>query len=464
MRQPSPHPDAVKRWERLNELTKELSELAAHIEAATYRLLLVIRELDKLGGWDDQSMPSLAHWLGWRIGLNLNAAREKVRVARALEDLPLTSEAFRKAEISYSKTRAMTRVATPENEKRLLNIAKSSPTSHLERVVRAWRNLDGIQEREHADYQRRKRYLKMYTDEDGMVVLKGRLTPEVGAVLKRALDAAQDKLFQESDVSAEKRTEHASPAEATGLNHTSEGGFDEPYENRRSDALGLVAESALENDLDPGTRGDRYQVVVHVDKQVLEDPNKPGQSVLEDGPWISAETSRRIACDASKVEIQYKEDGTPMDVGRKTRVVPAPLRRALEARDKACVFPGCNARIKVCDSHHLKHWADGGETKLSNLSLLCNRHHRCVHERGYGMERLLDGKLQFYRPDGSAMEAVPTPPQLSDDPATDLLVENEESGIEIDSRTIVPDWWGHPLHIDEVMSIIYEPKKPQDWN
>ena len=177
MRQPSPHPDAVKRWNRLNELTEELSELAAHIEAATYRLLLVIRELDKLGGWDDYTMPSLAHWLGWRIGLNLNAAREKVRVARALEELPLISEAFRKAEISYSKTRAMTRVATPENEKRLLNIAKSSPTSHLERVVRAWRNLDGIHEREHADYQRRKRYLKMYTDEDGMVVLKGRLTP-----------------------------------------------------------------------------------------------------------------------------------------------------------------------------------------------------------------------------------------------------------------------------------------------
>ncbi len=437
MRQPSPHPDAVKRWERLNKLTEELSELAAHIEAATYRLLLVIRELDKLGGWDDPSMPSLAHWLGWRIGLNLNAAREKVRVARALEELPLISEAFRKAEISYSKTRAMTRVATPENEKRLLNIAKYNPTSHIERVVRAWRNLDGIREREHADYQRRKRYLKMYTDEDGMVVIKGRLTPEVGAVLKRALDAAQDKLFQESDVSAEKRTEH----------------FDEPYENRRSDALGLVAESALENDLDPGTRGDRYQVVVHVDKQVLEDPNKPGQSVLEDGPWISAETSimhdpevftsapcalrrqaaarklravRRIACDASKVEIKYKEDGTPMDVGRKTRVVPAPLRRALEARDKACVFPGCNARIKVCDSHHLKHWADGGETKLSNLSLLCNRHHRCVHERGYGMERLPNGKLQFYRPDGRAMEAVPAPHQLSDDPVADLLAENEE--------------------------------------
>ncbi len=147
----------------------------------------------------------------------------------------------------------MTRVATPENECRLLNIARCGPTSHIERVVRAWRNLDGIHEREHADYQRRKRYFKMYTDEDGMVVLKGRLTPEIGAVLKRALDAAQDKLFEESDVSAEKRTEH----------------FDEPYENRRSDALGLVAESGLENGLNPGTRGDRYQVVVHVNEEKL---------------------------------------------------------------------------------------------------------------------------------------------------------------------------------------------------
>ncbi len=178
----------------------------------------------------------------------------------------------------------------------------------------------------------------MYTDEDGMVVLKGRLTPEIGAVLKRALDAAQDKLFEESDVSAEKRTEH----------------FDEPYENRRSDALGLVAESALENGLDPGTRGDRYQVVVHVHKEVLEDPNKKGQSVLEDGPWISAETSRRIACDASRVEIKYNKDGTPMDVGRKTRVVPAPpgglSKQGTKPASSQAVTPGLRSAIPITRS------------------------------------------------------------------------------------------------------------------
>jgi len=435
-----PHPNAVKRWERLNELSKELGELAANIEAATYRLLLLIRELDKMGGWEDGATPSCAHWLSWRIGLDLGSAREKV-----------LSEALRKGEISYSKTRAMTRVATPENESKLLNIATCGPTSHIERVVRAWRNLDGIHERKHADYQRRKRYLKTYTDEDGMFVLKGRLTPEVGAVLKRALDAAQDKLFDESrgkDVSAE----------------TSAARFDEPYENRRSDALGLVAESALENGLDPGTRGDRYQVVVHVDEKVLADPDQEGQSVLEDGPWISAETSRRIACDASKVEAKDQEDGTPMDIGRKTRVVPAPLRRALEARDKACVFPGCHIKAKTCDSHHLQHWANGGETNLTNLFLLCTRHHRCVHERGYGMELLQNGTLQFYWPDGRAIPAVPPPHPLGDDPVADLQAENEKNGLQIDSRTITPVWCGDPLHIDEVMSIIYEPKIPPDWN
>ena len=143
---------------------------------------------------------------------------------------------------------------------------------------------------------------------------------------------------------------------------------------RRADAFGLLAESALAADLDRGAAGDRYQVVVHVDEDVLRDDAGTGQSVLEDGTHVPAETARRIACDASRVVMRHGPDGTVLDVGRKTRTIPPAIRRALAARGRTCRFPGCSCRH--CDVHHVRHWAAGGATRLDNLLLLCRRHHR----------------------------------------------------------------------------------------
>src|SRR5882762_1273917 len=176
---------------------------------------------------------------------------------------------------------------------------------------------------------------------------------------------------------------------------------------KQADALALLAETALHHELDPGAPGERYQVVVHVDAEALADKDHAGQSVLEDGTRVSAETSRRLACDASRVVMRHDGDGRVVEVGARTRTIPPALRRALHARDRGCRFPGCGGRFT--QGHHLRHWAQGGPTTLSNLALLCRRHHRAVHEEGYQVARGPDGVLQFRRPDGRPLPDVPPP-------------------------------------------------------
>jgi hypothetical protein len=202
-------------------------------------------------------------------------------------------------------------------------------------------------------------------------------------------------------------------------------------EQRRADALGLVAESALAGGLDPGTRSDRYQVVVHVEAEVLAAPEDVSAETssaaagrpavlpfLEDGINVSAETSRRLACDSSLVVMLHEGDGTVLDVGRRTRTVPLALRRALAHRDRGCRFPGCG--LTLCDHHHLRHWDDGGESTLDNLVRLCRRHHRAVHEEGFTVERTAGGELRFFRPvEGSPLrERVGPAPASSRSAAT----------------------------------------------
>lgn len=246
----------------------------------------------------------------------------------------------------------------------------------------------------------------------------------------RALEAAKDALYDRDNP----------PAAQLSM------------EKRRADALGLVAECALHGELDKGTRGDRYQVVVHVDERVLAEPEQPGQSVLEGGQHVSAETSRRLACDSSKVVMGYGKDGSLLDVRRKTRVISTAVRRALAHRDGACRFPGCNA--KLCDAHHVKHWANGGETKLENLIHLCRRHHRAVHEGGYRVEFLADGELEFYWPSGEAIPQAPPAPALAEDTVESLRARHGEQGLEIDPWTTTPDWNGEPMDLDWVMYVL----------
>ena len=358
-------PSPLGPYAELDRLGDQIAELSAHIDAATARLLDLIREFDARGGWAN-GFRSCAAWLTWRVGLSPGAAREHVRVARALGTLPRVAQALARGELSYSKVRELTRVATPETEERLLAVGRAGTAEHVERIVRGWRRMDAKAEARETARRHASRALHVYPGEDGMVTIRGRLEPEVGALLLQALAAAREALSQR------RRAEHV-PAGTS------------PLAQQQADALALLAESALHQGLDPGAPGERYQVVVHVDAPVLADAEAPGQSILEDGARVPAGTSQRLACDASRVVMRHDQDGQIVEVGARTRTIPPALRRALQHRDQHCRFPGCG--VRVGQGHHIRHWAHGGPTTLSNLLLVCTRHHRAVHEEGYQVVR-----------------------------------------------------------------------------
>src|SRR5213592_1354495 len=411
-------PTALEPAAELDQLGDEIAQLSAHIEAATAHLLDLIREFDARGGWNT-GFRSCAAWLAWRVGLDPGAARERVRVAHALGTLPLIARALARGELSYAKVRALTRVATPETEARLLAVGRAGTAAHVERIVRGWRRVDRKAEARETARRHASRALHVYQDEDGMVVIRGRLAPEVGALLVQALAAAREALYQQrrADVSAETPSPDVSAETPT-------------MAQQQADALALLAETALHSGIDPGAPGERYQVVVHVDGPVLADPDAPGQSVLEDGTHVSAETSRRLACDASRVVMRHALDGRVVEVGARTRTIPPALRRALHHRDQGCRFPGCG--LPFGQGHHIRHWAQGGPTTLSNLALLCRRHHRAVHEEGYEMDRQPDGVLRFRRPDGLLLPDVPPPAAVPTNPIETLRAQNDRRGVDID--------------------------------
>ena len=266
-------------------LGDRIAELSARIQAATWELLALIRQFDERNGW--AGCVSCAEWLGWRTGLAPGAAREHVRVARALADLPKLSDAMRCGKVSYSKMRAITRVATPETEDDLLNVALSGTAAHVEKIVRAWRRVDRLAEQAEDRRRHETRSLRTWVDDDGMVVVRGRLSPEVGAVVRRALEAACDQArggdARASDACADDAGgEAAAPtgastvrgSGATAGDAAAGGGAEAEVPSlaqRQADALGVIAECALAGGLDRGTAGDRYQVVLHVDADALKE-------------------------------------------------------------------------------------------------------------------------------------------------------------------------------------------------
>src|SRR6266849_1614869 len=249
MQIPSPTPLAPRHpAAELDLLGDEIAELSAHLDAATARLLDLIREFDARGGWST-GFRSCAAWLSWRVGLDLGAARERVRVARALGTLPLLAQALARGELSYAKVRALTRVATPETEARLLGVGRAGTAAHVERIVRGWRYVDRRAEARETAQRHRSRGLRVYPDADGMVVVQGRLEPEVGALFMQALAAARETLYQR----ARGRDGHVAVGQGNVSAETPPS-----MAQKQADALALVAETALHHELDPGAPGARY--------------------------------------------------------------------------------------------------------------------------------------------------------------------------------------------------------------
>ena len=424
-----------RRQARKQSLESQITELAANIHAATYRLLELIREYDECNGWEGPGLLSCAHWLNWKCGLSLGAAREKVRVAHALKVLPQISALFREGRISYSKVRAITRVATTDNEDYLLMIARHGTATHVERLVRLYRQVKRNEALARANERHELRQLSWYFEDAGSLVLRGRLTPEQGARIVKALELAMDEAYEESkDVPV-----------ATSPLSQSDQPMPEPIAQRRADALERVAEAYLSGTQSACNGGDWHLIHVHTDIETLQADGTGAEAQLEGGNCVAAETARRIGCDAGLVRWVENHKGEPLSIGRKTRTIPPAIRRALKRRDGGCRFPGCTC-TRFVDAHHIRHWADGGETNMDNLVLLCRRHHRLVHEGGFGVQAQPTGDISFTDPDGQRIPGCAATRSRGNVFA--LTTANTRSGIHITPRTGACRWLGERMDDD----------------
>lgn len=406
----------------------EITQEAAHIAAATCRWLQKVAEFDKDNTWAGTGARSAPHWLSWSCGMDPTSARDALRVAARLEELPLITKKFSKGELSYWQVRQISRIATPETEEYLLYLAMNSTAAQLTRIVSLYKSALEAYALELANTRNEKRFLDYWFDADGFLVLKGRLCPEDGALVrdvlnKIAADLGKGRLAKQPE-------------------HLAEFGPGDVYATvgaNRADALVALAH---------GASAPTAEVVLHVSKDSL--------CGLEDGPSIPTETARRLACDASIVSV-HEENNKPVIVGRRTRVIPIGTRRAIHIRDLGCRFPGCDGYRKV-QAHHIKHWGRGGDHELDNLIELCTFHHRLVHEGGYTVEGDPSETLQFRRLRGDLVELVR--PKATT--AEAIAEENRNQGLNIDPNTSISGWDGGRALWGEIISGIAQ--EDSRWN
>ena len=356
----------------IDDLEEDLLSSWRAVSQATHQFLVLLGEFDLRQGWRAWGAADCADWLNLKCGITRNTAQEKVRVARVLGALPQIAEAFKRGDLSYSKVRALTRVASEIDETDLLDYALGATAAQVEGYCRRLRNgnEDSTTAAQHAH---RGRSLSRTFREDGSGTLSVELPREELELVLRALekvaaglpDAGDDSLFA-----------------------------------RGADALVQMARETMGDHASGGSNADHYEVVVHVDAAALH-----GSGGEADLP---IESVKRLCCDGSVVPVVENEDGEPLNIGRRQRTIPTGLRRALLARDRCCTFPGCT-HDRWIDAHHIRHWADGGATNLDNLLLLCTHHHRLVHEGGFTIQTRRDGRgdrsRYFARPDGRPVEA-----------------------------------------------------------
>jgi hypothetical protein len=427
--------DVFAKREELARLGEQITELAGHLNAGEYRFLVLVEAFDREDGWQGEGINSCAHWLNWFCGISIGVAREKVRVARALPGLPQISTAFAEGRVSYSKVRAMTRVATLKNEAALLNTAFHGSAGQVERQVQLYRRIKRQEALAEEQQRHAHREVSWHVDESGCWVFRGRLTAEQGAMVARALGAAMDRAFEETR-GEPKEVEREIEREQCKI------GFAEPIAQRRADALERVARAYLAGPETTDSAGDRYVVHLHTDIESLKADGEGAEANCDDRSHVPAETSRRLACDASLIQWLETEEGEPLSVGRKTRSIPPAIRRALQRRDGGCRFPGCTA-TRFVDAHHVRHWADGGETKMENLILMCRRHHRLVHEGGFGLEVGPDREFRFSLPGGTPLPNAPGGRSRGNFDA--IRAANEAEGQEINHRTACGELDGDPV-------------------
>ncbi|MFY9891026.1 MAG: DUF222 domain-containing protein, partial [Streptosporangiaceae bacterium] len=376
-------------------------ELAGHLAAAMYRFLLLVGDFDARQGRASWDQPSCSAWLAWKCQVAPGTAREHVRVARALRDLPAIGAEFAAGRMSYAKVRARTRIGTPETEAGLADLAGPMTAAQLERFAAAHRKVSRAED----ERAREMRRVSWRTEEDGQLTMTVRLPAVDGAVLLQALRAAADDVEHPH---TERPHSHAAGDGEGPAGQEGSAGRAESAESAAAslaDALVQVAGAYLSGKVAAAANPDIYQVVVHVGTDVFAStdvlastdvfastegasrdrrvghPADPARCHLQDGPAISPATAQRIACQATWSWMLHDHQGNVLDVGRRHRRPPPALRRAVRERDGyRCQYPGCNSRR--VDIHHIVPWASGGNTRLRDLISYCEAHHVIVHESG----------------------------------------------------------------------------------
>ena len=458
----------------VEQLEARICELAGHLTAATCRFLELVADFDARQGWSSWEMPSCAAWLSWKCQIAPGTAREHVRVARALPELPLIRAEFAAARLSYAKVRALTRIADADNEADLAQMALPMTAGQLERFARAHRRVtdaDGAR-------ARTRRQLRWGWVDDHEFSFRGQLPPEQAAVVLQALRAAMGDLEHphddHGDVPAETR------AEALARRDQRDGtAWDQPLpppprkEDTESlaDALVGICADYLAGRAARADNPDTYHVIIHAGTAALAGPDEPGdvpaetrkalaalaetvpqlafpeshpawpmRRHLEDGAAISPATLQTIACNATISAMLHDPDGNVLNVGRRTRKLSAALRRAVRERDRhRCRYPGCESRR--VDAHHIRYWSRGGETKLANLISLCKAHHHLVHDKGI-IITATGGGFAFHLPAGARLSNSPPLPAGSPDAITEC------HQAEITSTTILSPHSGGRLDLN----------------
>ena len=425
----------------IDGLGEQIAELAAHIDAAMHGLLTAIRAFDAALGWAKQGAVSCAHWLAWRIGWDLTTARERLRVAKKLGELPIVDEELRLGAMSYSKARAISRVATASNEQLWVEYAKRMPASGLDKLCRSFAGvLSNVALK--AEYVAAKRAATRRTLDDGMVKIELVLTNDEAAVVWTAIHAGVGAKNPHTSAEA------SAPASAAAPKIT--------LTMQRADAVMAIFHERVR-----GNRPQRSPVEIIVTVplaglQASAEASPPHLAMTADGEPLAAATARRLCCDAGVATAIVDDTGQPLSVGRKTRTIPAAINRALLLRDRTCRFPGCTHRHFV-DGHHVEHWINGGATALRNLVLLCGTHHRLVHEGGFRVEAdntaVASGAhaWRFFDPRGHLVSAQPerTPGSLA-------KLRHNNALLAITAQTNAPLWTGAPIEYDRCVEYLID--------
>ena len=368
---------------RIEDEFAELVRIGELLELERLRRLV---EIQRRGLHRRDGHLSLTAWLAGQFKVGWGPARMQARFASAMEHMPVTVRAVEDGDISVSEAQMLVvaRREDPEiferTEAQLVRAATDHSVGDLARVIGFWRQrVERERGRDGDEGLRAGRRLHASRTLGGMVRIDGDLDPETGESVLTALSAVMD-----AEVRASATDERTPP-------------------QRRADALGEICRGWLDLANRPTVGGERPHVTVTMDVGALTDPLGAHGEFDHAGP-VGAGLVRSLACDASVMRVVMAGPSQPLDVGRRTSVVGPAMRRAVIVRDRTCRFPGCDRPHAWCDAHHIVHWADGGDTSIANLILLCRRHHRLIHERG-GFSLTIDGdRPVFRRPDGSFLD------------------------------------------------------------